>query len=310
MATSMKTYSDPWLFELHTKLWKRDQLPVRSSLFRTVEVTLTHFTELRARLDAATQVDRSDHNIQYKSNNVSSIKRDLLNNFVPGNGGSKLDDLEKNDTDPDALLEILPATIRYVDITPLDLTHPLRVEFPLLIRDEYDVISTMLNNRKEGFEGSCLVTGPPGIGEHSLIVCPARPSCSDKFTGVTSYLHILLIDRLLKGQNTIFQSKEGTVYQISDTVEQLARYSVPILAGDDVVALVDGDGDPAAPALEVLDSGARIVITTPPQDKESRKWMEELPGGPQATTFMMNPWSLKEHLLTGSARLQSRRLLD
>jgi hypothetical protein len=39
--------------------------------------------------------------------------------------------------------------------------------------------------------------------------------------GKTSYLYVLLIDRLLRGRNTIFQSTEGTVYEISNTVREL-----------------------------------------------------------------------------------------
>jgi len=71
-------------------------------------------------------------------------------------------------------------------------------------------MSAILDDREKGIDRSCLITGQPGSGESRLssftYVCPRVVK--------TSYLYILLVDRLLKGQNTIFQTTKATVYEI------------------------------------------------------------------------------------------------
>ena len=163
---------EPWLLELHQKLWKQEHL--RPSLFRTVDVTRAHYAELQKRLNAAHKTRNSK---TYTATNVLSIKLDVLHNFVPDAAGEDdprvgdVDDVDtEDDSDPDELFEFLPATIRYLDITPLELQHHPRITFPLLLRDEYDVMSTVLHDIQvlEGISGSCLVTGQPGAGEPRL----------------------------------------------------------------------------------------------------------------------------------------------
>lgn len=121
--------------------------------------------------------------------------------------------------------------------------------------------------------------------------------------GKTSYLYVLLIDRLLKGQKTIFQSTDGIVYEISNTVQELPPFMLPTLAGKDVLALIDADGPQWAPTQQVCFSHVRIVVVSSPNDEQSRRWMKQLPGGVLATAYMINPFSLKEFLLTGFVRL-------
>ena len=43
----------------------------------------------------------------------------------------------------------------------------------------------------------------------------------------------------------------------------------------------------------------RIIVTSPAKDERSRSWMKQLPGGILATAYLMNPFFLKEYLLTG-----------
>jgi hypothetical protein len=90
--------------------------------------------------------------------------------------------------------------------------------------------------------------------------------------GKTSYLYVLLIDRLLRGRNTIFQSTEGTVYEISNTARIVSM--LPTLAGKDVLALVDADGPQWAPTRQVCHSRVRIVVVSSPNDEKSRGWMK------------------------------------
>ena len=176
---------DPRLPELHTKLWKQEQL--QPTLFHTVDVTRAHYAELQNRLNAAEEKRNSEN---YITKNIISIKLDILQIFVPDAAAAVECDPEVNDPDinmkhegdsdevdsdddsyPDELFEFLPATIRYLDITPLQLQHHPRISFPLLLRDEYDIMSNNLQDMQvfEGIAGSCLITGQPGIGEPRLL---------------------------------------------------------------------------------------------------------------------------------------------
>ncbi|KAF8522760.1 hypothetical protein BU17DRAFT_86669 [Hysterangium stoloniferum] len=280
--------SENWLFELHKKLWKQESL--RASIFRSAKVTRTHYSELQARLDVA---HPSRNSKTYEAADVLSIKLDVLNTFVPVqsstsdddyfNAEDKLnpdvdmkddsvsdahvvveDDSSGDDFNHDDLFELLPTRIRYIDITPLNLISLPPVHFPLLIRDEYEALSSILDKRKKG---------------------------------KTSYLFLLLMHRILRGERTIFQNASGAVYEISNIVQELSRSNV--LNHNDVVALVDADQNHPAPTFEVQQSGARIVVTSSPKDKKVRSWMKHLPGGNVAIAYMMDPFTFREYLLAG-----------
>jgi len=120
------------------------------------------------------------------------MKLDVLQNFVPDQSSasgidnsnadgkdipgvddddhSEVNDEDDTDVDlyPDELFEFLPARFQYVDITPLKLQHLPRVAFPVFFRDEYQIMSAILDDREKGIDGSCLITGQPDSGESRL----------------------------------------------------------------------------------------------------------------------------------------------
>jgi hypothetical protein len=59
---------------------------------------------------------------------------------------------------------IFPCTIRYMDLTCLHLEHFLCVSKVLLIRDEWDAVVDIFNDREVGLKGSAVLTGQPGSG--------------------------------------------------------------------------------------------------------------------------------------------------
>jgi hypothetical protein len=61
---------------------------------------------------------------------------------------------------------ILPCTIRYMDLTCVNLRHFHRVPKVLLIRDEWDAVVDIFNKRESGLLGRAILTGQPGIGRH------------------------------------------------------------------------------------------------------------------------------------------------
>jgi hypothetical protein len=60
---------------------------------------------------------------------------------------------------------VLPCTIRYMDLTCLNLQYFTRVSRVLLIRDEWDAVVDIFNKREIGIEGSVLWTGQEGTGK-------------------------------------------------------------------------------------------------------------------------------------------------
>jgi hypothetical protein len=154
---------------------------LRSSIFRSVTVTRAHYSELQARLDA---VYPSRGSKTYRAGRVLPIKLNVLNTFDPVQSSTsddnntnakdtpnsdvdmKDDFISDDDCNLDVLFELLPAKIRYVDITPLNLQSPPPIAFPVFIRDEYDAMSSILNNCPKGTAGSCLITGQSSCGEY------------------------------------------------------------------------------------------------------------------------------------------------
>jgi hypothetical protein len=85
--------------------------------------------------------------------------------------GDESDDDSEGDKyiDQDATVlshTIFPCTIRYMDLTCLNLQYFNRVSQVLLIRDEWDVVVDIFNKRETGIRGSALLTGQPGIGKY------------------------------------------------------------------------------------------------------------------------------------------------
>jgi hypothetical protein len=61
---------------------------------------------------------------------------------------------------------VLPCTIRYMDLTTLELKKSIPVKRLTLIRDEWNIMIDLFNGRKRGVRGSAIFTGSSGIGEH------------------------------------------------------------------------------------------------------------------------------------------------
>jgi len=59
---------------------------------------------------------------------------------------------------------VFPCTIRYMDLTCLNLRSFTRVSQILLTRDEWDAVVDIFNKGKTGIRGSAIWTGQPGIG--------------------------------------------------------------------------------------------------------------------------------------------------
>jgi hypothetical protein len=306
-----RTKVGKWLVEIHKKLWGQEHL--RNSVFRTVEVTTTHYRELQARLDAKHPSRNSE---SYIAQDVMSIKLDLLLNFTPSSPPPIID-WDDDDADYDdidiQLADILPAKIGLLDLSSLDLKNSVDIPFPMLIRKEYEVISALINEGTNDVASSCILTGQSGIGRaiHSIII---HGSCLTNYAaplGKTTFIYMLLIERILKATETYFEGPAGDLYSITDAgvKEVHSMTSLPALKSKDRIALIDG---PATRGMyEVSGTHTRIVRTSSLQDHRSRTLAIRLLGASRASpVYLMDGWSMQELMLTGYAvNIESLALL-
>jgi hypothetical protein len=153
-------------------------------LFYEVEITAAHYVELQKRLE---NLYPNRNSKDYRNDNVISIKLDVLQSFAPppealiqvaypGSDDKQIEveedeDKEDNYGMDNELRAFFPATVTYMDLSSLKLKKPPpRIPVPLLIRQEYSIISDMLNKLPEGNAGSVVVSGQPGTGETPLFL--------------------------------------------------------------------------------------------------------------------------------------------
>jgi hypothetical protein len=80
--------------------------------------------------------------------------------------GDGRDKTEGDDEDDEELHSLFPFSLEFLDLSSLNLqSPPPRMPLPLLIREEYHVLSRMLDELPAHGGGSAIITGQPGIGE-------------------------------------------------------------------------------------------------------------------------------------------------
>ena len=118
--------------------------------------------------------------------------------------------------------------------------------------------------------------------------------------GKTCFLYYYLVLRLIAAEHTVFQDVEGSVFNITDQVRKEG-----FVEGDDVLTLVDADGDMCRPAGVILARNEyRIVLTSSPRSRKDRKWMDQycpLYG----QVLIMEPFSWEEMIQLGFVNLIS-----
>jgi len=177
----------PWLAEVHSKIWNRKEL--EPDLFRKVKVTEAHYTELQRRLKEQ-HPDRDFPEYDGRRHNVQSVKLDVLRLIFPANPPRHPDNNEDRVDDDDApeasdrsemdvdepeasndggstTDTIFPFTLRFLDLSTLGLRARVshRLPLPLLLRQEYDHISRLIEDEPVNGHGSVIVSGQPGTGE-------------------------------------------------------------------------------------------------------------------------------------------------
>jgi hypothetical protein len=114
----------PWLKELHSKIWNREDL--KPTLFRKVEVTRAHYDALQDRLNRK-YPDRDFEHHNDRCHDVLSDKLDILKLTTPAealsprhpdNNEDRMDnddDLEASNEDDSVINSFLPSTLSYLE---------------------------------------------------------------------------------------------------------------------------------------------------------------------------------------------------
>ncbi|KAF8340993.1 hypothetical protein F5887DRAFT_1224859 [Amanita rubescens] len=315
-----------WLAEIHKKLWGKSHL--FGEIFRTANLTTADFIQLQLELE---RINPSRTEPSYKAQDVLKVKADFLRKksrnatlesdnapncklvpsvslVAPSSTLSTLPcamDLDATadtmDVDADAEADpapqpancpgyiiadakelstgstaVLPCTIRYMDLTTLELKESIPVKRLTLIRDEWNIMINLFNGRKRGVHGSAIFTGSPGIGK-------------------TCFLYYILILCLIKGQPVVFQDMCGDVYLITDEVRSQTKGVT--VAGDDVLTLIDADGQTCQPYKYIFrNRNLRILLTSSPTSRKDRKWLRHNVEDEWAA-YVMTPWSQNEWLV-------------
>ena len=172
----------PWLREVHSRIWNREEL--RPQLFRDVLVTQSHYDALQERLEEV-HPDRDSPRYDGRKFDVQRIKHDILQFFTPAetlsprlpdnnrvrgvedvrNRGD--DEDEDEDEDVREIQSLFPSSLRFLDLSSLGLKKMLTPRFPspLYLRQEYKVLSDLINEQPQNGRGSVMVSGQPGTGE-------------------------------------------------------------------------------------------------------------------------------------------------
>ncbi|KAH9997437.1 hypothetical protein BJV74DRAFT_883436 [Russula compacta] len=222
----------PWLKEVHSKIWNREDF--KPQLFRR-ELTYAHYLDLQNRLKLQ-HSDRDSPDYNASKHNVLSDKLDFLRSIHPADALSPRhpdnnDDRVGDDDDDDhnsgtsneddrEIKSLFPFTFSFLDLSVLELENKVTSSLPslLLLRQEYDYISELIDERPRNNGGSVIVSGQPG-------------------TGKTAYRYLRIIEQMIKGCSLLFQVNRTTVYHVSENGVE-GDYKPNDLLFDEFVQLV------------------------------------------------------------------------
>ncbi|KIL56102.1 hypothetical protein M378DRAFT_53335, partial [Amanita muscaria Koide BX008] len=304
-----------WLAVIHHKLWGEHEF--FGKIFRTANLTEHYFKELQDLLDIENPGRTSDSYVaknvlankaDFLRKKSEPLKTDFGNGPAPRlvfdatqppSSGVVGNDAVSDDDDGDDAMDIdpnhgyadshtdhlsneataiFPYTIRYVDLTLLNLKMELRVPLLMLFRNEWGSMIDIFNTRThlKGIRGSAFLTGQPGIGK-------------------TCLLYSILILCMIRGQRFVFQDVDGKVFIIDDagvTTSGQAR----AVSGDEILTLVDADARCCEPNYYLLNNSRhRILLTSSPRTNKDRWWLKQYSS--QNAVFTMGPWSREEFVV-------------
>jgi hypothetical protein len=143
----------PWLEELHSKIWGGAE----TTLIRTVKVTEEDYMALKRRVNGLR--DRAD---------LKLAKHYILELLSTTEAPSNLqDEVENDDSEARDIYNLFPSIFTYLDLASLELKEKVTSRFPLplLIRQDYNDMTKLIDDESRDSSGSVIVSGQPGTGE-------------------------------------------------------------------------------------------------------------------------------------------------
>ncbi|KIM46713.1 hypothetical protein M413DRAFT_23080 [Hebeloma cylindrosporum] len=326
-----------WIYELHQKLWgKRDLVGKvfrKASLTKTDFVELQRvlqsanpsrtsaaYTALDVSADKAaflrSRSSIDDEAASYFATYDTSSDGDLVPQpFVDSANDPDIQTLDVDSiatmdvgADPDPIAAdlaylsegtaVFPYSIRYMDLTFLNLQHSWRVPQLLFIRDEWKIMIGLFNTGEKGIHGGAARRRLDRSARNwwalksSLILFLSINQ--PPFSGKTCMLHYIFILSIICAKPFLFQDKSGRVRYISDNVQD--EFIPKRIKGQDVLALVDADGLICTPRQGLFSQNFRILLVSPPMTRRDRKWLTQDVDNEDAV-FLVKPWSREEFLV-------------
>ena len=186
---------------------------------------------------------------------------------------------------------IFPCTIRYMDLGALELTHFTRIPEIILFRNEWgNMVYLTREKRAIRLRGGAVFIGQPGIWWVLLLLWVVLSNWRTNLQkGKTCLLYHILILCVIRARPFIFQDIGGDVFIVRDEGECLNKRTS--ISGDDVLVLVDADGEICIPHFYLLDpSNLRVLLTS-----SSRRRKDDV--GSLNLLFVMEPWLPKKFLV-------------
>jgi hypothetical protein len=110
-------------------------------------------------------------------------------------------------------------------------------------------------------------------------------------------MYSILVMCLIQAQPIVFQDYGGFVYIINDEMRQQIGRTVGI-SGDDILTLVDGDGESCQPDGSITNAvNLRILSTSPPRVRRDRRWLTQDVHDENAS-YVVGPWRWDEFAVT------------
>ena len=115
-----------------------------------------------------------------------------------------------------------------------------------------------------------------------------------KILGTTAYLYFRIIKQMIMGRPFLYQTTDGNVYHISDTVVSIASWP----PREAIVAFIDADSTSFAPMPFLIHPLIQLVLASPLRGTK-QKWLKQLPSGGFVIKYVSALWTRSEFFVTG-----------
>jgi len=126
-----------------------------------------------------------------------------------------------------------------------------------------------------------------------IFPCWSWPS-EAKTLGKTAYLYFWMIEYMLKGHPFWYQTIDGNVYYITDTIISVSS----LLLQETIVAFVDANSESYAPVPTLINPHIQLVLASSPKGAKQR-WLKQNPSGRFVIKYASTLWNPRKFFIMG-----------